>query len=66
MSEHVGELFSLYRLVRFLAAGEHADLYLGKNVYTGTFFTLKMAADPLDEETNEQLITEARLLSRFD
>ena len=65
MSNLVGKRFGNYRLMRLLGQGGFAAVYLGEQVYLGSWAAVKVLAVPLAQEGVGDFVEEARTLAHL-
>jgi len=63
MTVYIGQKFGNYVLVRLLAQGGSADVYLGEHIYLKTFAAIKVLQARLASDTLESFLKEARTIA---
>ena len=66
MTDHVGQRFGSYRLLRLLGKGGFADVYLGEHVYLKTQAAIKVLQIRLAGENTEFFLKEARTIAHLE
>src|SRR5215469_11853372 len=66
MTDHVGQRFGNYRLLRQLGKGGFADVYLGEHVYLKTQAAIKVLQIQLAGENTEFFLKEARTIAHLE
>ena len=66
MTDHMGQRFGNYRLLRLLGKGGFADVYLGEHVYLKTQAAIKILLIRLAGELTESFVKEARTIAHLD
>lgn len=65
MTDHVGQQFGNYRLLRLLGVGGFAEVYLAEHLHLGTQAAIKVLHTQLASEDLERFRTEARTIARL-
>jgi predicted ATPase/class 3 adenylate cyclase/DNA-binding CsgD family transcriptional regulator len=65
MSDRVGQRLGNYHLLRLIGRGSFAEVYLGEHLHLGTQAAIKVLNANLSGEGSEQLLSEARTMSRL-
>ncbi len=65
MRYRIGEQLGNYRLVRFLAEGGFAEVYLGEHIYLGTSAAIKVLHMRVAQEDVGQFLAEARTVANL-
>lgn len=60
MTQHIGERFGHYRLIRFLGEGTFGDVYYGVHVYRSTPVSIKVFKTKLTPDKFRGFINEVR------
>ena len=66
MAEYIGRQFGNYRLVRLLARGGFAEVYLGEHLHLGTRAAVKILHTELTGKEIEKFRAEARTIGRLE
>ncbi len=60
-----GQQLGSYRLLRMLATGGFAEIYLGEHIHLNTYAAIKILHAQIDDEDLEQFRAEARIVARL-